>query len=133
MNETFVELAAQLCAIDGALAELSRWPDLPGVPYFVYMPGDGAKRTQIRGNDVEGIFDAIHKHIRTLNTYGRSAVEAYERQPGLIAKATTGEALWKHLYEYKEILFATAFDADCPHSNERIAEELSRILDQHVV
>jgi hypothetical protein len=57
---------AQNVAVWGALQEM-RWPDIPGIPYFVFEPGmKEPQRRQIPASEVVGIFDAIRAHVRTM-------------------------------------------------------------------
>lgn len=48
-----------------ALEELSRWPDLPGIPYWVHQDGE-TKRLQIPPDHVKGILDAMLRHVKEL-------------------------------------------------------------------
>lgn len=64
-------------AIVTALDELRHWPDLPGIPYYTYTPGDTEKRKQqINPGEVQGIFTAMYKHTLTLFPFAKECYAA---------------------------------------------------------
>ena len=82
-------LEAEQVAIWGALEEL-RWPDLPGIPYFVYEPeSGGVQKREIPPNDVVGIFAAIRKHVGTMMPWAVRCVQDAQEVESLRTRLAT--------------------------------------------
>jgi hypothetical protein len=76
---------AECAAAWGALEEM-RWPDLPGIPFWVKDFNEPANRREIPARAVVGIFDALRSHARELLPFGVRAVEALYREDSLKMK-----------------------------------------------
>ena len=93
-------LAKEAVALLHALEELAKWPDLPGIPYWVNTPVEsGSKvphgqRHAIPGYEVGGIMQAIKRHAKALMPFAEAT----------IIKSRQAEHLATQLLETKQVL-----------------------------
>jgi hypothetical protein len=88
--EENIRLRGELAATWLALEEM-RWPDLPGIPYFVHLDGE-TRPMQIEAQKVVGIFAALRKHAKDLMPTGVEAARAWYAEAGVHATIAKRDA-----------------------------------------